>query len=200
MKRRSMTGYKSEKQAIFESHTLGHMDRLHRYGVHLTGNVHDADDLVQETYLKAFRFWDSCDPETNIRAWLYRILKNTFINRYRSEQRRGISVEYVDAVDPGRGSHRGEPRPTAQNTAFDTLLDDDVAAALSELPHKFRTVLILSDIEGMTYDEIAGFLDCPLGTVRSRLHRARQVLRQALGSYAADRGYGERASISAAGP
>ena len=194
-----MTEHKSEKQEVFESHTLAHMDRLHRYGVHLTGNVHDADDLVQETYLKAFRFWDSCDPETNIRAWLYRILKNTFINRYRSQLRKGISVEYVEAVDPRRGSHRGETHPTGQGTAFDTLLDDDVVAALSELPHKFRTVLILSDIEGLSYDEIAGFLDCPLGTVRSRLHRARQVLRQALGSYAADRGYGETARISAVG-
>jgi RNA polymerase sigma-70 factor, ECF subfamily len=181
---------RSAKLRFFESRTLGHMGRLHRFGVHLTGNAVDADDLVQETYLKAFRYWESCDPDTNVQAWLFRILKNSFINQYRKEVREGIIVEYAETTTPEHGAHPANAHALRNDPVFSDLLDDDVSVALSGLPDKCRTVLILCDIEGLTYDEIASFLDCPLGTVRSRLHRARKVLRSTLARYASEKGYG----------
>ena len=193
-----MTGATMDKKRVFESRTLGHMGHLRRYGVHLTGNTADADDLVQETYLKAFRHWETCDPETNIRAWLFRILKNSFINMYRKDARKGISLEYVEGVDPHGIGHPGASCSPIQDLVFSHLLDDDVVGALSALPDNCRTVLIMCDIEGMPYDEIAEFLDCPLGTVRSRLHRARKSLRVALARCASGRGYGAANGVAMA--
>ena len=181
---------RSAKLRFFESRTLGHMDRLHRFGVHLTGNAVDADDLVQETYLKAFRYWETCDPDTNVQAWLFRILKNSFINQYRKEVREGIIVEYVETATPEHGAHPATAHALQNDPVFSDLLDDDVSVALSGLPDKCRTVLILCDIEGLTYDEIAGFLDCPLGTVRSRLHRARKSSARHLPAMPRKRGMG----------
>ena len=188
-----MTGHKTEKLKEFESRTLAHMDRLHRFGVHLTGNTVDADDLVQETYLKAFRYWETCDPDTNVQAWLFRILKNSFINQYRKEVRQGIIVEYGEVATSQRGAHSGSAGESLDDPVFSNLLDDDVTGALAELSDSCRTVLILCDIEGLTYDEIAGFMDCPLGTVRSRLHRARRSLRLRLADHTY--GYGRRESV-----
>ena len=175
-----MTGHKSEKLKEFGSRALAHMDRLHRFGVHLTGNTVDADDLVQETYLKAFRYWESCDLDTNVQAWLFRILKNTFINQYRKEVRQGVIVEYAEVTNSQNGAHPASAGESLEDPVFSNLLDDDVTGALAELSDSCRTVLILCDIEGLTYEEIAGFMDCPLGTVRSRLHRARRSLRMRL--------------------
>ena len=186
-----MTGHKTEKLKEFESRTLVHMDRLHRFGVHLTGNTVDADDLVQETYLKAFRYWESCDLDTNVQAWLFRILKNTFINQYRKEVRQGVIVEYAEVATSQRGAHPASEGVLQDEPMFSNLLDDDVTGALTDLSDSCRTVLILCDIEGLTYDEVAGFMDCPLGTVRSRLHRARRSLRVRLVDHASGHGHRE---------
>lgn len=190
-----MTGHKTKELKEFESRTLGYVDRLHRFGVHLTGNTADADDLVQETYLKAFRYWKTFVPGTNIQAWLFRILKNSFINQYRKDARRGVSVEYAEG-DPshrrGQAASKGDAR---DGPTFSNLLDDDIAGALSRLSDRSRTVLILYDIEGLTYDEIAGFMMCPLGTVRSRLHRARRSLRLRLVDHASGCGRREAGGI-----
>jgi len=166
------------------------MDLLYNYGLRMTNNPADADDLVQETYLKAFRFWDKYEKGTNIRAWLFRILKNSYINRYRRETKEPVMVDYDD-VQNFYNTVRGESSETndLQEFLFGNLLDDDVAKAIAALPDDFRTVVILCDIEGLTYEEIAEFVDIPLGTVRSRLHRGRKVLRAQLLGYAKNRGY-----------
>ena len=162
-----MTDCRSEKVRAFEQQALAHRGVLYRFGVRLTGNAADADDLVQETYLKAYRFWDKYDQGTNVRAWLCRIMKNSFINLYRSKSRRPEMVDYSEIVKPTSVYH----------------------IAVSDLREMFRTVVILSDIEGFTYEEIARRVGCPLGTVRSRLHRGRTLLHSALYDYARERGY-----------
>ncbi|MFN0157608.1 MAG: sigma-70 family RNA polymerase sigma factor [Bacteroidota bacterium] len=184
-----MTDAKSEKQQAFEQQAIAHTDFLYRFGVRLTGNAADADDLVQETYLKAYRFWDKYDQGTNIRAWLCRILKNSFINSYRKEANEPDMVDYSETIGPATAHHVAADANNLQELVFNNLLEDDVSNAVSGLPEDFRTVVILSDIEGLTYEEIARFVDCPLGTVRSRLHRGRKLLHSQLYDYARDRGY-----------
>jgi RNA polymerase sigma-70 factor (ECF subfamily) len=181
---------KSEKQRSFEREALPHSDLLYNYALRMTNNSADADDLVQETYLKAYRFWDKYEQGTNIRAWLFRIMKNSYINRYRKESKEPDTVDYED-VQNFYTSVRDESADAndLQETLFGNLLDDDIAKAIAELPEDFRTVVILCDIEGLTYEEIAEFVDCPLGTVRSRLHRGRNLLRSKLMQYAKNRGY-----------
>lgn len=174
----------------FELEALPHTDLLYNYALRMTGNPEDARDLVQETYLKAYRFWDKYEQGTNIRAWLFRILKNSYINRYRKASREPDTVEYDEAqnfYESVRAQTAGPSNP--QESLFRNLLDDDVAKAISGLPDDFRTVVILSDIEGLTYEEIAEFVDVPLGTVRSRLHRGRKLLRAQLLEYARNRGF-----------
>lgn len=168
------------------------MDFLYNYALRMTFNQADAEDLVQETFLKAFRFWDSYEQGTNIRAWLFRIMKNAYINRYRKEKKEPEKVEYQE-VENFYNSVRGGTVETSdsQETLYNNLLDDDVAAAIASLPADFRTVVILCDIEGLSYEEVAAFVECPIGTVRSRLHRGRKLLRSQLVEYAAKRGYVE---------
>lgn len=180
----------NEKQREFEREALPHRDLLYNFALRMTYNPADADDLVQETYLKAYRFWDKYEKGTNIRAWLFRILKNSYINRYRKETKEPETVDYDD-VKNFYNSIRGESVGSndLQEILFSNLLDDDVAKAIASLPDDFRTVVILCDIEGLTYEEIAEFVDCPLGTVRSRLHRGRKLLRAQLLDYAKKRGY-----------
>lgn len=184
------SGRNTEKQQEFEREALPHMNLLYNYGLRMTNNAADADDLVQETYLKAYRFWDKYEKGTNIRAWLFRILKNSYINRYRKESKEPDTVDY-DEVKNFYNSIRDESADPndLQEALFGNLLDDDVANAIAALPDDFRTVVILCDIEGLTYEEIAEFVDCPLGTVRSRLHRGRKLLRAKLMEYAKSRGY-----------
>lgn len=184
-----MTDCKSEKQQAFEQQALTHTDLLYRFGMHLTGNPADADDLVQETYLKAYRFWDKYDQGTNVRAWLFRILKNSFINLYRKRSNTPDMVDYCETTRPVLARHGAADPNNLSDQAFNNLLEDDVSNAVSGLPEDFRTVVILSDIEGLTYEEIAHFVDCPLGTVRSRLHRGRKLLHSKLYDYAKTRGY-----------
>jgi len=185
-----MNHRKSARQDAFEKEALPHSDLLYNYALRMTNNAEDARDLVQETYLKAYRFWDKYEPGTNIRAWLFRILKNSYINRYRKESKAPDTVDFEDVQNyypsiRDEGSESGD----LQGSVFSRLLEDDVAQAIAELPDDFRTVVILCDIEGLTYEEIAAFVDCPLGTVRSRLHRGRKMLRTRLLTYARERGY-----------
>ncbi len=185
----------TQKQREFQSEALPHMDLLYNYALRMTYNSADAEDLVQETFLKAFRFWDSYEKGTNIRAWLFRIMKNAYINRYRKEKKEPETVEYEE-VENFYNSIRESVSESSdlQETLYNNLLEDDVATAIAELPEDFRTVVILCDIEGLTYEEVAEFVDCPIGTVRSRLHRGRKMLRAKLLDYARKRGYVEEKS------
>jgi RNA polymerase sigma-70 factor (ECF subfamily) len=184
-----MKTQESEKQRSFEREALPHADLLYSYALRMTNNRADADDLVQETYLKAYRFWESYEQGTNIRAWLFRILKNSYINRYRKEVREPDKVEYDDvkSLYTTRGEGTADQNDL-QESMFGNLLDDEITTAIASLPDEFRTVVILCDIETLTYEEVATFMDCPLGTVRSRLHRGRKLLRGRLTEYARQRG------------
>ncbi len=178
-----------KKQREFEGEAIPHMDVLYNFALRTTGNVDDARDLLQETYLKAYRFWDKYEKGTNIRAWLFRIMKNSYINRYRKETKEPDTVDYED-VENFYNSIRAESTDPndLQEKLFGNLLGDEASKALTSLPDDFRTVVILCDIEGMTYEEIAEFLDIPIGTVRSRLHRGRKLLQQQLFDYAQKQG------------
>ena len=190
MNRRMTKSALIQKQREFQSEALPHLDFLYNYALRMTYKSADAEDLVQETFLKAFRFWESYEKGTNIRAWLFKIMKNAYINRYRKEKKEPETVEY-DEVENFYNSVRETAVESSdlQETLYNNLLEDDVATAIAELPEDFRTVVILCDLEGLTYEEVAEFVDCPIGTVRSRLHRGRKLLRAKLMEYARKRGY-----------
>ena len=179
----------TRKQQDFEKEALPHMDVLYNYALRTTGNQDDAQDLLQETFLKAYRFWDKYEKGTNIRAWLFRIMKNSYINRYRKETKEPDKVDYGD-IENFYNTIRAEYTDTndLQEKLFGNLLGDEVAKALESLPEDFRTVVILCDIEEMTYEEIAEFIERPIGTVRSRLHRGRKLLQAKLFEYARKQG------------
>lgn len=174
----------------FEQQTLPHMEVLYNYALRTTGNREDANDLLQETFLKAYRFWDKFEQGTNLRAWLFRIMKNTYINSYRKEVKEPETVDY-DEIEGFYNLIRDQSSDDndLQEKMFGQLLDDDVSHALESLPEEFRTVVILCDIEGLAYEEIAEFLQVPVGTVRSRLHRGRKLLYTHLYNYAKQRGF-----------
>ena len=182
----------SQKYNEFQNEALPHIDALYNFAYKMTGSGDDADDLVQETYLKAFRFWDKFEKGTNCKAWLFRILKNSYINDYRKISKQPSKVDYDDIQNFYENIKSSDIKTQhVQEDSFSTVLDDDITDAISELPDDFRTVVILSDIEGFTYEEIADFVDCPIGTVRSRLHRARKMLYAKLHGYAHNKGYVE---------
>jgi len=183
-------GNTKAKHEEFEREAVPHMDLLYNYALRTTGNPDDAADLLQETYLKAYRFWDKYEKGTNIRAWLFRIMRNSYINRYRKETREPDTVDY-DEVQNFYNSVRDTSTDESdlQEKIFGGALSDDVARALESLPEDFRTAVILCDIEGLTYEEIAEFVDVPVGTVRSRLHRGRKMLQRELFDFAKKRGY-----------
>ncbi len=184
---------KPERHREFEREALPHTDLLYNYALRMTNHPADADDLLQETFLKAYRFWDKYEPGTNIRAWLFRIMKNSYINRYRKETKEPATVDYNEVENfYATVKDRASDSNDLQETLYGNLLDDDVASAVADLPEDFRTVVILCDIEGLSYEEIAEFVDIPLGTVRSRLHRGRKLLRERLHGYAKKRGYVSR--------
>jgi RNA polymerase sigma-70 factor (ECF subfamily) len=178
------------KHKEFEQQTLPHMEVLYNYALRMTGNKEDANDLLQETYLKAYRFWDKFEQGTNLRAWMFRIMKNTYINLYRKESKEPDKVDYEE-IEGYYNLIRDQNSDDndLQQKIFGQLLDDDVSKALEILPEEFRTVVILCDIEGLAYEEIAEFLQIPVGTVRSRLHRGRKLLYARLYDYAKDRGF-----------
>ena len=180
----------AQKKKDFETEAMPHINLLHNYAYRMTGNQLDADDLVQETYLRAFRFFHKFEKGTNCKAWLFRIMKNLFINKYRKNQKEPGKVDYneVENFFDSIKSDRVESTDLQQKL-FSNLLDDDMVNALNSLPDDFKTVVILCDLEGLSYEEIAEFVQCPIGTVRSRLHRGRKLLQQKLLQYAKDKGY-----------
>ncbi|PKL83813.1 MAG: RNA polymerase subunit sigma [Ignavibacteriae bacterium HGW-Ignavibacteriae-3] len=179
-----------KRYAEFENEAVPHMDAVYNFALRMTGDEDDADDLVQETFMKAFRFFDKFERGTNCKAWLFRILKNSFINDYRKQKKEPDKVDYDDIQNfyENIKSNEVDSRHYEMD-AFSNLLDDDISKAITELPEDFRTVIILNDIEGFTYEEIADFVDIPVGTVRSRLHRARKMLYVQLYDYAKDKGF-----------
>ncbi len=180
----------NELNKEFEREALPHMDALYNFALRMTGDSDDANDLVQDTFLKAFRFFDKFEKGTNCKAWLFRIMKNTFINTYRKKTKEPDKVDYEE-VENFYENIKASSTDSAhlEKEIYDNLLDDDISSAIASLPDDFKTVIILSDIEGFTYDEIADFTDCPVGTVRSRLHRARKMLFAKLHKYASEKGY-----------
>lgn len=186
---------KEEKDARFEAELMPVISSLYNFAFRLTLDEDDANDLVQETYLKAYRFFDYFEPGTNAKAWLFRILKNSFINDFRKKSKQPAKVDYSevegyynsDEVD-AEGDSSGTTTDLRMESVQD-LIGDEVAGALNSLPVDFRTVIILCDLEGFTYEEMAKILDIPIGTVRSRLHRARHFLKEKLEKYAKSMGY-----------
>jgi RNA polymerase sigma-70 factor, ECF subfamily len=173
----------------FDSEIIIHSDALKSFALKMTNDEENAEDLVQDTLLKAFRFFDKFEKGTNAKAWLFQIMKNSFINSYRKNHREPSKVDYDD-VQNFYETIKAEDIKTqhSEGDAFSDVLDDEIANALSVLPDDFRTIVFLSDIEGYTYEEISEFMDCPIGTVRSRLHRARKMLYALLYEYAEEKG------------
>jgi RNA polymerase sigma-70 factor, ECF subfamily len=180
-----------EQHARFADEALAHMADLRAAAGAMTRNPHDAEDLVQETYTKAYASFGQFRPGTNARAWLLRILTNTFITGYRRRQREPVRVSLTGVEDGQltRGwAGRGVVPRSAEEMALDRLRDSSVIRALKELPQDFRTAVYLADVEGFSYREVADIMRCPVGTVMSRLHRARGQLRGMLREQAAERG------------
>ncbi|RCK74485.1 MAG: RNA polymerase sigma-70 factor, ECF subfamily [Ignavibacteriae bacterium] len=189
MKFLSRKAQQDKKQKEFLDEAIPNMNLLYNFARHLTGNADDADDLLQDTFLKAYRFWDSYEKGTNIRAWLFRIMKNSYINKYRKDSKEPEVVDF-DEIEEFFTSSQTEiaTEDDLAKKIFSNLFEDEVQRAIDELPIDFKTVIILCDIEGFTYEEIAEFLDIPIGTVRSRLHRARKMLQSKLVEYAKKKG------------
>jgi RNA polymerase sigma-70 factor (ECF subfamily) len=179
-----------DRHARFNEEMVPFMDALYNYAVYLSGNTETANDLLQETFLKAYRFYEKFERGTNAKAWLYRIMKNTYINEYRRIKRVPEIVEYDEKISPYQ---QGVIEQTGQDDLRKAIdgetFDDELLGAISALPEKFKSVVILRDVEEMPYEEIADILRIPVGTVRSRLHRARALLFSSLKSYASARGY-----------
>jgi RNA polymerase sigma-70 factor (ECF subfamily) len=174
----------------FEQVAVPHMSALYTHALHLTMNSDDAKDLLQETYLKAYRFWDKFEKGTNIKGWLYQIMKNSYINHYRKKVKEPRSVEFDENIShqPHDKSALTDVRNLGEKAPHD-IFEDEIASSLASLPGEFRTVVMLSDVEEMTYQEIASTIAVPLGTVRSRLHRGRRMLRKQLRDYARNNRY-----------
>jgi RNA polymerase sigma-70 factor (ECF subfamily) len=174
----------------FETLALPHLDGLYAAGLRLTRNPRDAEDLVQDTVLRAFRFFDKFERGTNIKAWLYKILTNTFINRYRrTTKERNIVEDERDSVQDRLVSRdAADVAEDPERAFFDRLLSDDVLRAIDSIPVDFRLAVILADLQDFSYKEIADILDVPVGTVMSRLFRGRRLLQKQLAEYAASSG------------
>lgn len=186
----------TEKRKSFEREAMPHTDALYRTALRMTKNDSDAEDLVQETMVKAYRFWDKFEQGSNCRAWLFKIMTNIFINDYRSKSRAPQSVD-VDDIDDNYlysqlVTQSDEDNP--ERKLFAKIFDEDVRKAIEELPDDFRLVVVLSFLEGFAYQEIAEIADLQLGTVKSRLHRGRKLLQKKLMDYAITNGYAKEQS------
>jgi RNA polymerase sigma-70 factor (ECF subfamily) len=183
-----MSEQADDKRRDFEKEALVHLDALFGLALRLTGGDEPrAQDLVQDAILKAFRSWDRFEPGTNCRAWLMTILRNTFINEFRKTKARPVPLEYDLVAD--RPSSDGLFAADPSGEIFDRVMDGDVVRAIQDLPEEFRIPVILSDLQGLSYQEVADLMDIPVGTVKSRLFRARKRLQQALYEYGVEMGY-----------
>lgn len=174
----------------FVKETLPHESVLYNYALKISGNADDAQDLVQETYYKAFRYFDKFQKGTNSKAWMFMILKNSFINDYRKAKREPQKVDY-DLIQNFYENVKLDRAQTnnLDNDFYNNLLDDELTKAINRLPSRMKETFLLCDLEGYSYEEIADLVGCPVGTVRSRLHRARHMLQELLVDYAKDKGY-----------
>lgn len=176
-----------ERRAGFEREALVHLDSLYRLALRLSGNEADAEDLVQEAMLRAYRSWERYTPGTNAKGWLLTILRHLFINEYRRKRRHPESVD-LDTIEPfALLDEKQEEDP--QTAFFDRIVDEEVLRAVDQLPEAFREAVMLSDVEGLSYEEIAKVLEVPVGTVKSRLYRGRRLLQGKLHEYAVSMGY-----------
>jgi len=178
-------------QANFERDAMQYAPQLYSAALRMTRSPADAEDVVQETFLKAYRAYDSYTEGTNLKAWLYRILTNTYINKYRKAQRRPSEVELGELQDLYLYKRLGESSGASQSAEADMLdefVDTDVIEALESLPETFRFPVLLADVDGFSYKEIAEMLDIPIGTVMSRLHRGRKALQKKLWDVAQEHG------------
>jgi len=190
MKAVSNQNYDKNLYEEFDSIVISQSAALKSFALKMTNDEDEAEDLLQDTLLKAFRFFDKFEKGTNAKAWLFQIMKNTFINNYRKTSKEPYKVDYEDVQNFYETVKADEVKTQHfQGDAFSDILDDELTDALSKLPNDFRTIVFLSDIEGYSYEEIANFVDCPIGTVRSRLHRARKMLYSLLYNYAYDKGF-----------
>ncbi len=180
-------------QADFAEQAMPFMDALYSAALRMTRNPADAEDLVQEAYLKAYRGFGGFQEGTNLRAWLYRILTNSYINRYRAKQRRPDETDLADVEDLYLyrrlgGAQTAQISRSAEDELMDFFSEAEVKSAVEDLPEQYRLAVLLADVEGFAYKEIAEILDIPIGTVMSRLHRGRKQLQKRLFDFAASRG------------
>lgn len=190
----------SKEHTIFEEELLPHIHALKTFAYHLTYDEDDANDLVQETYMKAHRFIDKYIQGTNAKAWLFKILKNAYINQYRKKSKQPTRVDFEDFINyQDADENLGQGYLDLREELFSNMMADEVTNAINALPIDFRTVVLLCDVEGFTYEEISKIIDVPIGTVRSRLFRARNMLKEKLKTYAQKLGYEDKRSKNKTG-
>jgi len=190
LRRPTLSSSRPARRRDFERQALGYLGELRATALRYARNQRDAEDLVQETLLRAYAAWGSFQQGTNCRAWLFRILTNSFINEYRRlSKERAFAGRNEPLFSPARRFAAGDP----EGALCERMLGDEVLAALAALPDDFRDVVMLADVQGMSYREIATTIGCPLGTVMSRLYRARRILESSLGEYAREIGIADQA-------
>jgi RNA polymerase sigma-70 factor (ECF subfamily) len=192
MKERSAGDRRPEERVEFETAAMPHLDALYNTALRLARNAQDAEDLVQETFLKAYRAYAQFTPGTNLKAWLFRILKNTFINEYRRRQAAPRETDFAAVEEAFESEIAPEAEGRIKNPeeeALEKAFDENVQRALDALPPDYRMAVLLADIEGFSYREVAEILEIPIGTVMSRLYRGRRLLEETMLRYARSRGY-----------
>ena len=187
MKQGRIATTSDDQRRAFEAEALPHLDTVYRVALRLAGSESQADDLTQETMLRAFRSWHQFKSGTNVRAWLLTILRHTFINEYRRTRRAGVTLDVSEVEEFRVFPDVQEADP--EGRFFDQIVDDEVLRAIDALPEEFREALVLSDVEDLSYAQIAKVLEVPIGTVKSRLFRARRALQKQLYDYALEMGY-----------
>jgi RNA polymerase sigma-70 factor (ECF subfamily) len=183
---------RSAEERNFEAAAMPYLDALYNTAARMTRNAQDAEDLVQETYLKAYKYYDKFEEGTNLKAWLFKILKNTFINSYRRAQLQPPQSDFADIEESFESQISEEASgqiPNPEQELLENVLDEDVQRAIDQLPQDYRMVVLLADLEGFSYKEISDILEIPVGTVMSRLYRGRRLLESEMLRYAREHGY-----------